>query len=174
VTSHWEIAFVGIVPEESGSVARWAAATVEVGEDWGDPPPSPVHRLIRLVLAVASVWLDPDIIGFWLSLLGGLRMAEIARLARFRIDPSRRDGLFAAYAEYAEAVREEDGVRVWEMCTEADDENVVWLFVRSADAAAHEAHRSSSAAERLGSVLIPAIVGDPEFHDLVPNFSNLP
>ena len=101
-------------------------------------------------------------------------MAEVARLASFRIDPTHRDGLFAAYAEYVEAVREENGVRVWEMCTEADDENVVWLFVRSADAAAHESHRSSSAAERLGSVLLPAIVGSPEFHDLVPHFSNRP
>ena len=101
-------------------------------------------------------------------------MAEIARLARFRVDPARRDGLFAAYTEYVEAVRGEDGVRVWEMCTEADDENVVWLFVRSADAAAHEAHRSSAAAERLVLVLIPACVGAPEFHDLEPHFSNRP
>jgi quinol monooxygenase YgiN len=101
-------------------------------------------------------------------------MGEVARLARFRIDPARRGELFAAYTEYAEAVREEDGVRVWEMCTEAGDANVVWLFVRSVDAAAHEAHRASSAAERLGSVLVPAIVGAPEFHDLVPHFSNRP
>jgi quinol monooxygenase YgiN len=101
-------------------------------------------------------------------------MGEVAGLARFRIDPTRRSELFAAYTDYVEAVREEDGVRVWEMCTEAGDPNVVWLYVRSADAAAHEAHRSSVAAERLGSVLLPAIDGAPEFHDLVPHFSNRP
>ncbi len=101
-------------------------------------------------------------------------MAEVARLARFRIDPAHRTELFTAYAEYVEAVRRETGVRIWEMSTEADDDNMVWLFVRSADAAAHELHRSSAAAQQLGSVLMPAIVGAPEFHDLVPRFSKHP
>ena len=101
-------------------------------------------------------------------------MAEVARLARFRIDPALREDVFAAYTEYVAAVRKEDGVRVWEICTEAEDANIVWLFVRSADAVAHEDHRSSEAAAQLGSVLIPAIVGSPEFHDLQPHFSNRP
>ena len=98
-------------------------------------------------------------------------MAEVARLARFRIDSARREALFAAYTEYVEAVRQEPGTRIWEMCTDAEDSDVIWLFVRSADAAAHEVHRSSVAAQQLGSVLMPAIVGAPEFHDLVPRFT---
>jgi quinol monooxygenase YgiN len=101
-------------------------------------------------------------------------MAEVARLARFRIDPSRRGDLMAAYATYAEAVRLEDGIQVWQMSTDAEDENVVWLFVRATDAAALEAHRHSDAAARLGAVLMPSIIGDPEFHDLVPRFANRP
>ena len=99
-------------------------------------------------------------------------MTEVARLARFRVDPGRRDELFAAYAIYEEAVRREDGMLVWEMCTDADDDNEVWLFVRAADAASLEAHRSSEASARLGSVLMPALVGNPEFHDLVPRFND--
>lgn len=101
-------------------------------------------------------------------------MAEVARLASFRIDPARRSSLFEAYTEYAEAVRGEVGTLVWEMCTDAGDENVIWLFVRATDATALEEHRSSAAVARLGSVLMPALVGDPEFHDLVPQFSNRP
>jgi quinol monooxygenase YgiN len=101
-------------------------------------------------------------------------MAEVARLARFRIDPGRRDALMTAYVDYAQAVRAEAGMHVWEMCTDAADEDVVWLFVRASDAAALEAHRSSEASARLGAVLMPAIIGEPEFHDLVPHFSNRP
>lgn len=101
-------------------------------------------------------------------------MTEVARLARFRIDPNSRDTLLAAYVDYAHAVRAEAGMQVWEMCTDADDEDVVWLFVRASDAAALEAHRSSEASARLGAVLMPALIGNPEFHDLVPHFSNRP
>jgi quinol monooxygenase YgiN len=89
-------------------------------------------------------------------------MADVARLARFRVDPDRREQLFAAHAAYVEAVRDEAGTKVWEMSTEADDDNVVWLFVRSGGAAAHEAHGSSAAAQQLGSFLMPAIVGGPD------------
>ena len=42
-------------------------------------------------------------------------MTEVARLARFRIDPTSRDALLAAYVDYAEAVRAEAGMQVWEM-----------------------------------------------------------
>ena len=52
-------------------------------------------------------------------------MAQVSRLARFRIDPDRRDELFAAYTDYAQAVQGEDGIHVWEMYTDAEDENVV-------------------------------------------------
>lgn len=100
-------------------------------------------------------------------------MDDVARLARFRIDPVRRAEVFAADAQYEEQVRGEAGTRVWEMCTEAD-ENVVWLFVRSADAAAHELHRSSDAARQLDSILIATIDGAPEFDDLIPRFSKHP
>ena len=89
------------------------------------------------------------------------------------MDPARCAEVLAAYAQNEGEVRGEAGTRVWEVCTEADDENVVWLFVRSGDAAAaaHELHRSSDAARQLGSILMAAIDGAPEFHDLVPRFS---
>ena len=99
-------------------------------------------------------------------------MSEVARLARFRIDPARRQELFDAYVEYAETVRAERGVQTWELCTSADDPNEIWIYVRAADAAALDAHRSSDAVATLGELLMPSIVGSPEFHDLIPAFSN--
>ena len=101
-------------------------------------------------------------------------MGEVARLARFRIDPARRGEVWSAYSEYAAEVREESGIQVWELCTDVGDENTIWLYVRAGDDSALEAHRSSSAADTLRSVLMPAIVGDPVFHDLVPRFVNHP
>ena len=82
--------------------------------------------------------------------------------------------MWSAYSEYAAEVREESGIQVWELCTDVGDENTIWLYVRAGDDSALEAHRSSSAADTLRSVLMPAIVGDPVFHDLVPRFVNHP
>lgn len=95
-------------------------------------------------------------------------MGEVARLTRFRIDPARRGEVGSAYSERAAEVREESGIQVWELCTDVGDDNTIWLYVRAGNDSALEAHRPSAAADTLRSVLMPAIVGDPVFHDLVP------
>jgi len=95
-------------------------------------------------------------------------VGEVARLTRFRIDPARRGEVGSAYSERAAEVRAESGIQVWELCTDVGDDNTIWLYVRAGNDSALEAHRPSAAADTLRSVLMPAIVGDPVFHDLVP------
>ncbi len=62
-------------------------------------------------------------------------MSGVARVARFRIEPQRREAPFTACADYAETARAEAGVHVWGMRTNPKGEHDVWLFVRANEGA---------------------------------------
>ena len=95
----------------------------------------------------------------------------ITRVARARIDPSKRDELLAAYETYATAVAEDDGVLAWEFCTEADDENVVWIIAAFADTDAHARHMESPATAAVLPAIQSAMVEPPNMTALLPLYS---
>ena len=95
----------------------------------------------------------------------------IFRIARVSIDPTKRDRVLAEYAKYAEAVRQDSGVLAWELCTDADAENEIWIIAKFADETAHKHHMSLPETQAVVPVLQHAVVGTPTINQLVPHFS---
>ena len=96
--------------------------------------------------------------------------SPITRVARVRIDPGKRDELFAAYATYASAVSEDEGVLAWEFCTEADDENVLWIIATVADADAHARHMEAPATAAVLPAIQSAMAEPPTMTALTPHY----
>ena len=97
--------------------------------------------------------------------------SPITRVARARIDPSKRDELLAAYETYAIAITEDEDVLAWEFCTEADDENVVWIIATFADTDAHARHMEAPATAAVLPEIQSAIVEPPKITALLPHYS---
>jgi quinol monooxygenase YgiN len=98
-------------------------------------------------------------------------MDMVFRVARVGIDPAKRDLVMDEYARYVESVEQDPGVLAWELCADADDDDVIWILAKFADAAAHQHHMSLPETQAVSEVVREALVGAPEFHQLVPQFS---
>ena len=97
--------------------------------------------------------------------------SPITRVARVRIDPSQRDELLAAYATYAHAITEDEHVLAWQFCTEADNENVVWIIATFADIDAHARHMEAPATAAVLPAIQSAMVEPPKMTALLPHHS---
>ena len=93
------------------------------------------------------------------------------RVARVNIDPARRDSVLAEYAKYVEAVQQFSGVLAWELCTETDADDVIWILAKSAGESAYEHHMSLPETQAVVPVLLDALVGEPTIRELTPQFS---
>ena len=98
----------------------------------------------------------------------------ITRVARVRIDPSMRFELLEAYRAYAEAILEDDDLLAWEICTEADDENLVWIIATFPDAEAHARHMAHPATAEVMPVIQSAVVEPPTMTELISHHSTRP
>jgi quinol monooxygenase YgiN len=97
--------------------------------------------------------------------------SPITRVARARIDPSKRDELLAAYATYANAISDDEDVLAWEFCTGADDENVIWIIATFADTEAHARHMAAPATAAVLPMIQSAMVEPPHMTALLPHYS---
>ena len=98
-------------------------------------------------------------------------MGMMFRVARVNIDPAKRASVLAEYAKYVEAVQQDSGVLAWELCTEADADDVIWILAKFADESAHKDHLSLPETQAVVPVLQDALVGAPTFSELIPQFS---
>lgn len=89
-------------------------------------------------------------------------MSEIALIAKITARPGARADALAAFAPLLEQAEAEAGTTTYLVHLDADDDDVIWMYERYADADAHEAHRRSDVMKTAGRALGEHLAGPPE------------
>jgi len=95
-------------------------------------------------------------------------MSNVTVLAKITAQEGKRDELIAGMAPMMEHVESEPGTLQYILSTDAQDENVVWMYEVYEDQASFEAHGSSDVMKALGPAIGPFLAGRPELIFLSP------
>ncbi len=95
-------------------------------------------------------------------------MSNVIVLAKITAQEGTRDDLIAGMAPMMEHVETEPGTLQYILSTDANDDNVVWMYEVYADQASFEAHGGSDAMKALGAAIGPFLAGRPELIFLTP------